>query len=419
MSDLKSYVPTRKGRELLDNIRSLPLAEQVQRYCTHVRNYRHDTETILDGFHHLVLRTLTDRQEGVTDRKVDIDGQSFDTALALIKEKNHSYGFPSPIEFFAFLNEQRPSLFVQAGKFQLALKKYFPPPPKIDPKFGFPDSYSDSVLVKIKEYAAKATTAYENYLHDSKVMQNASRIKDRYDKRDPEITGADVKLAKESFKEAKQNYLIHAKTIAEGMPYVHQAHLKYPDELLVHKSYNKYLAKLLASREARYPAETYVLHLAAGEFDFEPLNVVVTEADKEMGRDLERVQAIFREELQLVTNRLEARFQKRKLMAALQTGLPKIKALKMLLDLAETDPTDVKTHILLARMLSEASKTMASTAQRVSMREKALSQCELAFNNIDDYMNMQGIENINVRDRMRVGFVKTISNIRIPLIRGK
>ena len=106
-------------------------------------------------------------------------------------------------------------------------------------------------------------------------------------------------------------------------------------------------------------------------------------------------------------------------MVKLKDKTPKIEIIRELLEITHIDPLDIKTHILLARLFGEHSLVVKSHKKRTSMREHALRFCSLAFSRIDDYLNLQNILILKERDFQRAGFIKTISAIRIPLIRKK
>jgi hypothetical protein len=104
----------------------------------------------------------------------------------------------------------------------------------------------------------------------------------------------------------------------------------------------------------------------------------------------------------------------------MKQGEPTPKVIQELEKAAVKDPDDIKTFILLSKLLSENYKVQPDHVQRMKLREKALQYCESAFSKIDTYLDLQGIsiDDVHIRDQIRVGFIKTISSIRNPLIKG-
>jgi hypothetical protein len=173
----------------------------------------------------------------------------------------------------------------------------------------------------------------------------------------------------------------------------------------------------LASQEGKNPIEQYVMKLAEQEFVWVPKEFHVTEEDERMGRNLSRIISEYKEELLLVTSRLEARYQKRQIMSRIMQGEKPEKLINQLKKIIEKDPDDIKSYILLARILADLFWKIKSHIQRLETREDALACCEDAFSKIDTYLDLQGVTEISQRDHTRVGFIKTISAIRNPLVK--
>ena len=284
--------------------------------------------------------------------------------------------------------------------------------------YDFPSTYDAATSAKLREVCINCDAAMGRILEKLPVMQRANRIRERFLAGDPNLTQADLANAKQTFIDHRPDYQRDAKLIADWMPFVHGCSANYADSLEVHQVYNQYLAKLLASREAKQPVEKYVLNLAQPAFNFTLPEFKIDEKEELRGITPESKAKDYRKKLQIETNRLESRYKKRKLMALLEEGTPSYKILNDLVKLAEKDPDDIKTHILLARMIAEHAQSITNGAKRVHYREEALNYCKHAFSHIDTYLDLQGMDNLQDRDRMRVGFVKTISAIRNPLVRG-
>ncbi len=93
------------------------------------------------------------------------------------------------------------------------------------------------------------------------------------------------------------------------------------------------------------------------------------------------------------------------------------KVIKELVEISHLDHEDIKTHILLARMFSEYSKKASQINLRRNLRAQALIYCKSANGLIDEYLSLQGIKTLSERDKERISFVKTISAIRLPLLK--
>jgi hypothetical protein len=55
---------------------------------------------------------------------------------------------------------------------------------------------------------------------------------------------------------------------------------------------------------------------------------------------------------------------------------------------------------------------------RVGMRDEILQICKKAMSQIDDFLNLQGIQALSDRDKRRAEYVKSIAGIRNPLVRN-
>ncbi|MGK0288849.1 MAG: hypothetical protein ACI86H_000270 [bacterium] len=287
-------------------------------------------------------------------------------------------------------------------------------------KFEFPEKFDGEVQSKCFDICKEAGLAYEEGVAQGSKMKESETVLKKFQKRTPGITQDDVLEAKEIFNEARPIYLEKAKYLADNMSYIQALYIVYSDQLLLHEIYNTYLAKLLVSKEARNPAEHYVVQYANREFVTEEKEIRLNEEDERKGKTIPRLREEYIEKLNEATNGLESRYRKRQLMARLSQGEPSSKIIVELEKLVEKDGKDIKTFILLSKLLSERYLTISDHVKRSQTREKALFFCEEAFSSIDTYLNLQGvsIEDLRLRDHIRVGFVKTISAIRNPLIKG-
>lgn len=129
-----------------------------------------------------------------------------------------------------------------------------------------------------------------------------------------------------------------------------------------------------------------------------------------------------RAELLTASNRtltmLETRHQKRTLQNRLRSGESPGKIIRRLHYLAQQDPEDLHTTIWLASLLSKEMLKERNQNQRVAMRDEVLQTCKKAMGQIDNFLNLQGIQTLSDRDKRRAEYVKTIALIRNPLVRG-
>jgi len=417
------YAYTAQGAGFVAEVKSLGLREKEDRLLNLLRNQPQASTTILDGFHHLVCHLTELRSQGDEDTNSHLPGEFIATIVRLMKGENQLFGFSSGNDFFQWLDEWSPPVFQNQAHLPAAVMEHFPVhrEPVAAPNsfsYDFPSTYDAATSAKLREVCINCDAAMGRILEKLPVMQRANRIRERFLAGDPNLTQADLANAKQTFIDHRPDYQRDAKLIADWMPFVHGCSANYADSLEVHQVYNQYLAKLLASREAKQPVEKYVLNLAQPAFNFTLPEFKIDEKEELRGITPESKAKDYRKKLQIETNRLESRYKKRKLMALLEEGTPSYKILNDLVKLAEKDPDDIKTHILLARMIAEHAQSITNGAKRVHYREEALNYCKHAFSHIDTYLDLQGMDNLQDRDRMRVGFVKTISAIRNPLVRG-
>ena len=416
---LKEYTPSPKSKAILDQLSATQIPERADKLIEFWKNSPYETQALIDGFHYLIQTGIESRETEDPQPPLTLPNDLVYTVIKSMKEHHCYFSYDWGDGFFHAIAEFVPPVLQNPAPIRAAITTFFPPRPKVNPEFGFPSDYEPSVFEKCKEICQKAEEAFKQVNHFKPSMQAAQKIAEEYKNLRGDYTPMDFQLARETFKESKTNYLQHAKVISDGMPYVHQAYQLYTDQLQLYRLYKQYLAILLASREAKYPVENYVAEIAKQKFDYTIPNFDVSEEEKLRGITGQQKFENLKEELELDIRRLESRFRKRRLMVQMNQGVPMPRILKELSSMAETDPDDIRTHILLARLCSDYSAKIANHQQRRVMRDKALNHCKLAFARIDAFLDLQKIEKVQERDKQRASFVKTISDVRIPLIKGK
>lgn len=285
--------------------------------------------------------------------------------------------------------------------------------PDIQPQAG---RAPNEAIDKLRPVCTLADQNYTQVLELIKEMKSAESVLHRFHGGESGVTQEDVEAAKEKFTQAKQSYLQLGNQINEGIRHVYVAAKTYPDDLLVQNLYKTYLAKLLASLETHNPPQNFVeLHAIAGfELDRQGLGLLEDEEGaKESAEELEKKMLA---ETENVVNMLEVRYQKRQCANRLRHGERPVKVISRLTYLSRRDPNDINTYIWLANLWSDELKKERDHNKRITIRDDILDYCKKAFATIDDYLNIQGIESLNERDRMRAEYVKTITSIRKPLL---
>ncbi|MCZ6749117.1 MAG: hypothetical protein O7D96_07470, partial [SAR324 cluster bacterium] len=74
------------------------------------------------------------------------------------------------------------------------------------------------------------------------------------------------------------------------------------------------------------------------------------------------------------------------------------------------------TYIWLARLKHETYEVERNQNIRLATRDEILGLCKLAFSLIDDFLTLQHTNDQNERDRRRASYVRTITDIRKPLM---
>lgn len=409
----KVHQPTEQGQKLIDQFSSHSFQEQQQVLIEYWKENKMEVKAILDGFHFLAQHVIEAREKEDHESFLDFPDEFIHFLIKGVKEERYYFTCTNGREFFDYIQALSPPVFKNNSYIQATLTILLPPRATVNPEFGFPEEYDDSVLEKCREYCEKAAVAYDVAQKHRPTMVNSRKIYEKVKAGAINVSKMDFELAKETYMESRGEYMKHSKIIADGMAYIYQAHKYYPEQLLLLQVYNKYLAKLLATRDTPNP-ERYILQLAQGPFVYELPSFEANDAELSRGITQEWKEREYRKDMTVILNRLECRYRKRNLMIRLQKGGPKGQILKEFEKVVAKDPDDIQTHILLARFFAELYEKGRNN--RV-FREKALDHCELAFSKIDFFLDLQGIKKVRERDIQRMGFVKTISGIRLPLVR--
>lgn len=414
--NLKSYEPTEKGREFIALLFPLSHQDREKKLVEYHQQYAQEKKALLDGFHFVIQEVMESRGAGMDSDTIDISDSLLRVMIQNMLSEKLFFSYNNINEFFYAVSKSTPSVFKDGKKIEELIKKETQPKTEAKRKSSLPEEFDDQIEGKFKSTCIAAQKAYSEVSRIQRSLMNSQKIIDSY-KKNSDVSLIEVKLAKETFLDTKQVFVENGKIIADGMSFVYEVYQTYTDQLLVKKAYIKYLAKLLGSREARYPPENYVLNLAKGDFDFNLPNFDPTDRQLQHGKTKYSLKKEFEQSLTKDIKRLEARYRKRKLTALLKTENAKAQIIGELQEILKLDPVDVKTHIFLAKLLADYSNTLNNHIKRGVLREQALKHCEAAFSKIDDYLDLQKIENIKERDISRAGFVKTISAIRIPLLK--
>lgn len=263
------------------------------------------------------------------------------------------------------------------------------------------------------------TLAEQNYIQVAgliKEMQGAESVLQKFHSHEEGVTSSDLQMAKDNYDNAKASYIDLGNQINKGMRQVHASARRFPEDLLIQNIYKAYLAKLLASLEARNPIQNFVALVAGGEFDLERRTGSLTGNEDQSAAEAYRKREMEQTEHQIVM--LEVRYQKRQLANRLRQGDSRKKVIMRLVHLIHRDPVDVNSYVWMAHLLTDQLSSERNQNERVHMRDEILDYCKKGIAVIDDYMNLQGIESLNDRDRMRAEYVKSITAIRRPLLKN-
>lgn len=288
-------------------------------------------------------------------------------------------------------------------------------PVEIEVKTG---NTPEEELEKLRPLCALAEQNYQGVLAHIKTIRSANQVLQKFHAREGDLTPKDVDKAKREFNDAKKSYIQLGNQINQGIKQVHVMAKTYPQDLLMQGLYSTYLAKLLASLETRYETEHYVARLASFTFYFEREDIVLTVEEERRDLTLEKKQ---RETLAAAGKevaRLEARYQKRQLQNRMRQEERPTRLINQLVRISKQDPEDINTYIWIASLLAEQMPKQRDPSKRLEYRDDILSYCQRAFSQIDDFLNLQGIQNQSERDKRRSGYLKSITQIRKPLMKG-
>jgi len=420
LETLKSYNPSEKGRELIAVLFPLAHSEREKNIFAFWKRYPHELNAVVDGFHYLIQELVEARGTGNTEENLKLpDDLLFAIFKQMIKEKIF-FSYDNDSDFFDAVSKIQPSVFADNAKLNILFKNAAVVQKDQKTLSTGGSEIGASLKKNINETCLTAAKSYEEVVRIGPSVRRAKKVIDELQGTKDQLEMIDLNLAKETYSESIEIFRKHAKAIADGLELISEAYQKHNDKIIILQIYSKYLAKVLASRESFHPTERYVLQMAGGQFAHEEPGFAPSDEQLQQGITSVKLRKEYKNKLVKLTNRLECRYHKRKLMVQMKEGAPKLEIIKHLIRAAEMDQEDVKTSILLARLLAEHLKTLRDPKKRRYAREEALRYCKFAFSKIDVYLNLQGYKNVRERDVQRAGLVKTISAIRLPLIkRGK
>lgn len=310
---LRAYEPTEKGRELIALLFPLPHHEREKNIQEYWKQYPQEKAALLDGFQ-FMLQEIAESRSGGTNDCLNLPKPLVEVIIKQMVTSENFLAYDSGHDFLQGLAQYTPPLLGNIKDIKEALQRFSKPEPA---------EYSAAAEEKIKQVCKVAEDAYDQIAKILHSIRNSQKVIDMYQDVNSGISLIDVKLAKETFLESKKIFLESGKKIAAGMEYIYGGYQQFPDQLQIKKAYIKYLAKLLASREARNPPENYILKLAEGPFDFSLPDFEPTDKQLQYGKTKYSIKKEYSNLLQQDVNRLEARYRKRKL-----TTMLKQKALK-------------------------------------------------------------------------------------------
>jgi hypothetical protein len=277
----------------------------------------------------------------------------------------------------------------------------------------------DLELEKLRPICALAEQHYQAVQEHIKTLRNANQVLQKFHAREGDLTPKDVDRAKREFNEAKKSYIRLGKQINEGIKPVYVMAKTFGEDLLMQTLYATYLAKLLSSLETRNQVEPYVKRLAEFSFYFDREDIILTEEEerRDMTIAMKKAEMLTAAERQVA--RLESRYQKRQLQNRLKQEERPARIINQLIRISRLDPEDIHTFIWLASLLSAEYPRQRDQNKRLEIRDDILMYCQRAFSQIDDFLNLQGIQNLSERDKRRSEYVKTITSIRKPLLEGR
>ena len=415
---LKTYKPSKKGAELIAILFPLSSLEKEQNLNNYWKQYPHEINAILDGFHFIVQEIIEERGSDQESHQIDIDRDLIYSIIKEMRAKKNYFSYGSAKEFFAELTPVEPSLFKNQTIIQATLRTLISDRFTPNPAFKFPEDWNEEIENRCKEHCKACETAYDEVLPILPSLQKSQRIFEQFRNNSESISMIDAALAKETFIESKEIYLKHANVIAKNMPFIYEARKYYLKQPFLIQIYLKYLAKFLSSRETRVPVEKFVLQEADGAFSFDMPKIEEEKTGKKSGAEENKKLLEYLAPIKLNLVRLECRYRKRILMQKYKSGASFSGMVKELMQIIDLDYQDVRTHIFLARLFSDQLKKNQEVKIRTNLRAQAIAYCSSASQQIDDFLDLQHIRKQIDRDRMRTSFMKTISSIRIPLVKN-
>ncbi|MDH4224159.1 MAG: TolC family protein [Deltaproteobacteria bacterium] len=292
-------------------------------------------------------------------------------------------------------------------------------PPQVDSASKVethPGNCPEDHLALLRTVCESVEAHYKEVLTALQTLKASEAVLKKFQARQGGIGPEDVEQAKNQYGQAKQSYIQAGNEINEGIKKIHPLAKSYPQDRVVQNLYKAYLAKLLVSLETHNEPEPFMDLLAMSDFHFERGEVTLTEKEKLRMMTVEDKQAELLATATKMVTLLECRYQKRLLQNSIRGGLPPQQAIQRLKNILYRDPEDLRTHIWLANLTNEIYLKERNQNKKVALRDDILSHCKKAFGMIDDYLTLQGIESLPERDRHRAGFVKTITQIRKPLM---
>jgi len=274
-------------------------------------------------------------------------------------------------------------------------------------------------LEKLRPLCMEAEKTYQTVLEHIKAIRGANVVLHKFHAGDGSVTEADVEKAKSEFHDAKQAYIQIGNQINEGIKPLYVMAKSHPNDTLVQTLYATYLAKLLVCLETRNQIEPYVRRLAQWAFVFEREKITLSDEEERRNITIESKMASRLEAAKKEVRRLESRYQKRQVQIRLRGGENPTQIINQLMRVGRQDPEDIHTFIWLAQLMSEhLLPRQRDQNRRLEIRDDILQNCQKAFSQIDDFLNLQGMQNQAERDRRRSEYLKTITSIRKPLLKG-
>jgi len=416
---INKHQPSEKGKEVIALLFPLTHKEREESIQKYWKQYPVEGEAVLDGFHFLIQELIEERGVNDSKNKIDLPEKFVFSLIKEMEEKKIFFSYENSETFLSIPIEYQPPIFADPGKIKKIHSQVLINNKKQKSIFDLPENLDDTVTLKCKEICQTAKSSFDQVRDALSVMRQTQQILKDYNNVGLDVDMKDIKDARDLLIKEKKNYKNHSRKIAEGWLYISEVFQAYFKDILILQIYPTYLSKLLASRESNYPVERYLLKIAQSDFNFSVPEFKPTELQLQHGKTRVSLANEYRALIQITIDRLECRYRKRKLMAQLKEKGSESKVIKSLVKISEIDPIDIRTHILIAKLFGKYSLITRNHQNRTIMKEQALKYCEKAFSRIDEYLDIQDIQNTRQRDQQRAGFVKTISSIRIPLIKNR